>query len=114
MVNMGVLIYIYAWIGMLQMFFCWVMFFYASPKIMYLVQNDIDPEEYTKNEDTYDREGMSVYYWTLVWGQIGAAVSTTTKTQSLFFGKTPYLLPNTTLNVMFIGELALGLLAIYW
>merc|ERR1712157_476533 len=73
MVNFAVLSYSYAYIGMLQMFFCWLMFFYASPKIMYLMQNDIGPEDYSKKDEISDRQGMSVYYWTLVLGQIGAA-----------------------------------------
>ena len=39
-----------------------------------------------------------MYYWTLVMGQIAAAVSTTTERQSLF----TYCFPNTMLNVAFL------------
>lgn len=58
--------------------------------------------------------GKTVYYWTLVMGQIAAAISSTTKQQSVFgfFGQA-YCFPNTTLNIMFVGEVVLGLLAIY-
>jgi len=59
--------------------------------------------------------GKTVYYWTLVMGQIAAAISTTTKLQSVFgFGSKPYGFPNVTLNVMFILEVALGLAAIFF
>lgn len=58
---------------------------------------------------------MTVYYWTLVLGQIAAAISTTTKNQSVFgLGGRPYGFPNGTLNWMIIFEILLGLLAIYW
>merc|ERR1712217_369626 len=45
---------------------------------------------------------------------IAAAISTTTKLQSVIglFGK-PYCFPNMTLNLMFVGEVLLGLVVIY-
>merc|ERR1712032_1290023 len=75
----------------------------------------IKPEEYSEANDLTDTQGSTVYYWTLVMGQIAAAISTTTKLQSVigFFGK-PYCFPNTTLNLMFVGEVLLGLVVIYW
>merc|ERR1740130_1038390 len=48
-------------------------------------------------------------------GQIAAAISTTTKMQSVFgLCGEAYCLPNMALNGMFGGEVALALLAIYW
>lgn len=115
MVNWGVLVYSYGYIGQLQMLFCWVMFFYASPGIWDLWVSGKSPNDYTPDDEFHDRQGMSVYYWTLVCGQIAAAISTTTKNQSVFgVGGTPYGLPNMTLNFMFILEILLGLAAIYW
>merc|ERR1712226_946898 len=73
------------------------------------------PELYTDENDFTDTQGSTVYYWTLVMGQIAAAISTTTKLQSVIgmFGK-PYCFPNMTLNLMFVGEVLLGLVVIYW
>jgi len=66
-------------------------------------------------DELENAQGMTVYYWTLVVGQIAAAISTTTKLQSVFgVGGPAYGFPNTMLNYMFIFEIALGLLAIYW
>lgn len=115
LVNSKVLLYSYGYMGMLQMLSCWVAFFYAAPSILELYKSGKKPKEYTAEDENSVLQGMSVYYWTLVLGQIAAAVSTTTKVQSVFgcLG-VPYGLPNRTLNIMFAGELALGLIAIYW
>merc|ERR1712000_632498 len=73
------------------------------------------PMDYTDNERFMDRQGMSVYYWTLVLGQIAAAISTTTKSQTVFgIGGSAYGFPNITLNLMFVFEIVLGIVAIYW
>mmetsp|Transcript_72650 Transcript_72650/g.201467 ORF Transcript_72650/g.201467 Transcript_72650/m.201467 type:complete len:211 (+) Transcript_72650:1-633(+) len=118
LVNWKVLLYSYAYIGQIQMFFCWVMFFFVTPG-MWNLYNQVRTGEVDLmglNGDQRDivRSGKTVYYWTLVIGQIAAAISTTTKLQSVFgFCGTPYCLPNLTLNIMFVGELALGLVAIY-
>merc|ERR1719359_353933 len=66
--------------------------------------------DYTPEDKITDKQGMTVYYWTLVLGQIAAAISTTTKLQSVFCN---YGLPNCTLNMMFVLEVLLGLAAIY-
>mmetsp|Transcript_88414 Transcript_88414/g.254965 ORF Transcript_88414/g.254965 Transcript_88414/m.254965 type:complete len:258 (+) Transcript_88414:1-774(+) len=114
LVNSKVLVYSYGYIGQLQMIACWAMFFYASPGIMGLFLSGKNPNDYTEADETTDKQGMSIYYWTLVLGQIAAAISTTTKSQSVFgCGGAAYGLPNSTLNYMFLGEVALGLLAIY-
>ncbi|CAJ1382292.1 unnamed protein product [Effrenium voratum] len=114
MVNCKVLVYSYGYIGQLQMIFCWVMFFWATPGMWELTQSGKSPNDYTVEDFTVDTMGMTVYYWTLVLGQIAAAVSTTTKLQSVLgFGTAPYCFPNTTLNLMFVGEVVMGLAAIY-
>eukprot|EP00403_Amphidinium_massartii_P049669 CAMPEP_0178463032 /NCGR_PEP_ID=MMETSP0689_2-20121128/50123_1 /TAXON_ID=160604 /ORGANISM="Amphidinium massartii, Strain CS-259" /LENGTH=1066 /DNA_ID=CAMNT_0020089901 /DNA_START=125 /DNA_END=3325 /DNA_ORIENTATION=- len=115
MVNGKVLVYSYGYIGMMQMIFCWIMFFWASPGIWELFQSGKTANDYTEADELANRQGMTVYYWTLVLGQIAAAISTTTKLQSVFgIGGAPYCFPNTVLNLMFLGELALGLITIYW
>ncbi|CAE8581761.1 unnamed protein product [Polarella glacialis] len=114
MVNSRVLIYSYGYIGQLQMLFCWLMFFYASPGIMALYASGKSPNEYTMKDFVADTEGMTVYYWTLVLGQIAAAISTTTKLQSVLgIGGPAYGFPNQSLNLMFVGEVVLGIAAIY-
>jgi len=116
MVNSKVLIYSYGYIGLWQMAFCWGMFFYASPGIMHLFVNKISPEDYSEEDAFRNAQGMTVYYWTLVMGQIAAAISTTTKLQSVFgcCCSKAYGFPNSTLNFMFLLEIALGLAAVYW
>lgn len=114
MVNCKVLVYSYGYIGQLQMLFCWLMFFWATPGMWELYVSGKTPMDYSPEDFETDTMGMTVYYWTLVLGQIAAAVSTTTKLQSVLgFGTAPYCFPNTTLNLMFVGEVVMGLAAIY-
>jgi magnesium-transporting ATPase (P-type) len=115
MVNSKVLVYSYGYIGQFQMLFCWLMFFHASPGLMDLYVSHTSPNDYSKEDEHVNAQGMTVYYWTLVLGQIAAAISTTTKMQSVFgFGGPAYGMPNCTLNIMFVFEIVLGLLAIFW
>jgi len=114
LVNGKVLLYSYGYIGQLQMLCCWLMFFYASPGIMRMYSSGLSPNDYTEQDEFEDRQGMTVYYWTLVVGQIAAAISTTTKLQSVFGLCGPaYGFPNQTLNIMFLVEIILGILAVY-
>jgi len=114
MVNCKVLVYSYGYIGQFQMLFCWLMFFWATPGMWDLYMSGKSPNDYAVEDFTTDTMGMTVYYWTLVVGQIAAAVSTTTKLQSVFgLGTSPYCFPNNTLNLMFVGEVVMGLAAIY-
>eukprot|EP00927_Polykrikos_kofoidii_P027257 TRINITY_DN24051_c0_g1_i1.p1 TRINITY_DN24051_c0_g1~~TRINITY_DN24051_c0_g1_i1.p1 ORF type:complete len:1103 (+),score=191.83 TRINITY_DN24051_c0_g1_i1:96-3404(+) len=110
MVNWKVLLYSYGYIGQLQMFFCWLMFFWVSPGIFDLYVSEKSPNEYDLDDEIADKQGTTVYYWTLVLGQLAAAVSTTTKLESVFCS---YGFPNCTLNMMFVGELVLGVAAVY-
>merc|ERR1719454_853185 len=115
LVNKKVLIYSYGYIGQFQMLFCWLMFFHAAPGVWALYSSGLSPNDYSKEDEHTDTVGMTVYYWTLVLGQIAAAMSTTTKMQSVFGFRGPsYGFPNCTLNIMFLVEIILGLLAIYW
>jgi magnesium-transporting ATPase (P-type) len=114
MVNKRVLVYSYGYIGQIQMAFCWLMFLYAAPGLYDLYRSQKSPNDYSDEDALVNTQGMSVYYWTLVLGQVAAAVSTTTKSQSVFgFGGPAYGWPNSTLNIMFLFEIVLGLLAIY-
>jgi len=117
LVNCRVLVYSYGYIGQLQMACCWIMFFLAAPGVWDLYQKSKGghtPDQWSQEERDIDTAGMTTYYWTLVMGQIAAAISTTTKMQSVFgFFGTPYCFPNMTLNFMFLLEIGLGLLAIY-
>jgi len=115
MVNWKVLVYSYGYIGQLQQLCCWVMFFHATPGLWDLFMSGVPHNEYNEDQKLINVQGMTVYYWTLVLGQIAAAISTTTKAQSVFgFGNVSYGFPNQTLNGMFVLELVLGLAAIYW
>merc|ERR1740138_260564 len=91
-----------------------MMFFHAAPGIMDLYSSQKSPNDYSAEDEFRNAQGMTVYYWTLVLGQIAAAISTTTKLQSVFgLGGPAYGLPNNTLNMMIAGEVVLGLGAIY-
>jgi len=107
----GVGVYSYCYIGMLQCFFCWVMFF-SMPGIMDIwatKQTGGAEHPYTSAEKLQVKQGTTIYYWTLVMGQIAAALSTTTERQSLL----TYCFPNMALNVAFGFEVVLGLMAIF-
>jgi len=108
----GVGVYSYCYIGMLQCFFCWVMFF-SMPGIMDIwatKQTGGGEHPYTSAEKLQVKQGKTIYYWTLVMGQIAAALSTTTERQSLL----TYCFPNMALNVAFGFEVVLGLMAIFF
>lgn len=109
MVNGRVLLYSYGYIGMIQASICWMTFF-SMPKMYELYRLDKHPTEYTGAEVEADYAGMTMYYWTLVLGQVGAAVATTTTRQSLF----SYGLPNKWLNWCLICEILLAFVVIYW
>eukprot|EP00927_Polykrikos_kofoidii_P070973 TRINITY_DN67324_c0_g1_i1.p1 TRINITY_DN67324_c0_g1~~TRINITY_DN67324_c0_g1_i1.p1 ORF type:complete len:1142 (+),score=225.82 TRINITY_DN67324_c0_g1_i1:121-3546(+) len=120
MANWRLLVYSYCYMGVVQTTLCVVMWLVASPHILDMVQGRISlPEAHTNGTidllpgetpgqaELYEAQGMTVYYWTLVFGQIGAALATTTKLQPLF-GPGGYGLPNCTLNVMILFEIALS------
>merc|ERR1719421_2225630 len=108
MVNGFVLMYSYGYIGILQSIVCWSLFF-CMPSMIHLWKEDKHPSEYSTSDVEADYAGMTMYYWTLVLGQIGAAVATTTTKQSIFH----YGLPNKWLNGCFAFEIILALLVIF-
>mmetsp|Transcript_159238 Transcript_159238/g.296923 ORF Transcript_159238/g.296923 Transcript_159238/m.296923 type:complete len:1324 (+) Transcript_159238:68-4039(+) len=107
LVNWKVLVYSYTYIGQLQMALCWAMFF-LTPGITGLIRK----EHYDHADRELHKKGETVYYWTLVLGQIAAAISTTTKTQRVF-GPGGYGFPNHTLTLLFLIEIGLGLAVVY-
>merc|ERR1719310_1393330 len=109
MVNGRVLLYSYCYVGVIQAFICWMAFF-SMPRMYELYRLDKHPTEYTGSEIEADYAGMTMYYWTLVLGQVGAAVATTTTRQSVF----TYGLPNKWLNWCLICEILLAFVVIYW
>jgi len=125
MVNWKVLVYSYFYMGTcLQAVCCWFMFFYVNHRSADGVTGPLGLMKQIKegkDEITQDQEvkivgvGKTIYYWTLVMAQIAAAISTTTKVQSVFgFFQCPaYCFPNMLLNVCFVLEVLLGVAAIY-
>merc|ERR1719163_2477064 len=89
------------------MVLCWV-FYALTPNIFDL----FGKKHFSAEEKKTHVRGMTVYYWTLVIGQIAAAVSTTTKSQRVF-GPGGYGLPNHTLSLLILLEIALGLAVMY-
>jgi len=106
MVDWRVLVYSYFYIGMIQMAACWFVFF-NMPHILDLMHKH--SSVYSMEETEWNYAGMASYYWTLVLGQLGAAmVTTTTRTSLLSYG-----LPNKWLNVCFVFEVLLAAAIIY-
>lgn len=110
MVNWKVLLYSYGYIGPLQMISCWLMFIFIAPGTLTFMRTGKLHHEFNADEEFMEKQGMTVYYWTLVFGQVAAAVSTTTKTQSVFFS---YGFPNNALNICLVCEIVLGLACMY-
>jgi sodium/potassium-transporting ATPase subunit alpha len=108
LVNWKVLVYSYCYIGQLQMVACWV-FYLLSPGILELFRKN----HYNADERAIHTRGMTIYYWTLLLGQIAAAISATTKTQRVF-GPGGYGMPNKALTILIVLEIALGVAVIYW
>jgi len=110
MVNGHTLLYSYCYMGVLQSALCWSAFF-MTPGVLDLLRKPTG--SFNMAEISTHRQAMTAYYWTLLAGQLAAAISTTTKTQRIF-GFGGYGLPNSVLNIFLLGELALGLAAVYW
>merc|ERR1712159_968923 len=83
MVNGQVLLYSYGYIGVLQSVACWAVFLGVMPRMWELYKEDKHPSSYTAADFDADSAGMTSYYWTLVLGQVGAAVATMTMKQSV-------------------------------
>jgi len=112
MVGRGILAFSYGYMGIMQCCFCWLMYFLLTPDIGTMIKEYEPVAEYGHKERVVERHGMTVYYWTLVLGQVAAAMSSTTKNQPLF-GDGGYGLPNHLLNVTVVGELILSLVVMH-
>lgn len=110
MVNGWVLLYSYGYIGILQSLACWASFFLATPRMWSLFLEDVRPSAYTAADAEADTEGMTMYYWTLVLGQVGAALAATTTKQSLV----QYGLANKWLNACIVLEILLAIAVVMW
>uniref|UniRef100_A0A7S4T9C8 Cation-transporting P-type ATPase N-terminal domain-containing protein n=1 Tax=Alexandrium monilatum TaxID=311494 RepID=A0A7S4T9C8_9DINO len=108
------LLYSYGYVGLQQTFFCWAMFFLASPPGLWqLLERHKSLAAYTEQDIQVHRQCMTVYYWTLVLGQIAAAIGATTRSQQIF-GSAGYGLPNRLLNVTLVFEVLLSLFVMHW
>mmetsp|Transcript_117474 Transcript_117474/g.365881 ORF Transcript_117474/g.365881 Transcript_117474/m.365881 type:complete len:1067 (+) Transcript_117474:89-3289(+) len=103
-VNTGVLVYAYGYIGILQMACCWAMYFTADGIMANVGEGTFD----AAGEHT-NMVASTLYYYTLVIGQIAAALATTTHMESL----TKYKLPNAKLNICIVLEVVFAALIIY-
>jgi sodium/potassium-transporting ATPase subunit alpha len=111
MVDGSVLAYSYGYIGILQSVACWTVFF-GMPHMLVLFREDKHPSTYSSIEVDANYGGMTAYYWTLVLGQVGAALAALTSKQSMFSGGAS--LPNKWLSVCIVGEIILALAIIFW
>jgi len=109
MVDGSVLAYSYGYIGVVQSLACWAAFF-MMPRMYSLFAEDKHPTVYSASDTDADYAGMTAYYWTLVLGQVGAALAATTSRQSTLRG----WVPNLWLSVCIVMELLLALLVIFW
>lgn len=105
MVNGQVLLYSYGYVGVVQSVACWMVFLVVMPRMYGLFREDKHPSEYSDSDTEANYAGMTAYYWTLVLGQVGAALSATTSRQSLFQAGAP----NNWLNACIVLELLLSL-----
>jgi sodium/potassium-transporting ATPase subunit alpha len=112
MVTGKVLAYSYGYIGVLQMVVCFFVFFHAVPHMWTMFESyefkHVNDHALADAEENY--RGMTAYYWTLVLGQVAAAMATTTTRESLF----TYGLPNMMLNLCIVFELVFAAVVIYW
>lgn len=103
-VNGGVLIYAYGYIGILQMACCWFMYFTADG-----IMANIGKTTFTDDELLTNKVASTLYYYTLVVGQIAAALATTTHVESLM----KYKLPNAKLNICIVLEIVFAAIIIF-
>jgi len=103
-VNGGVLVYAYGYMGILQMVCCWF-FYFTAPGIY----QNLGKSHFTAEEAETNKVASTLYYYTLVVGQIAAALATTTYHESLL----KYCVPNMKLNICIILEVIFAALIIY-
>ena len=71
-VNSKMLLYSFAYVGVIQSVCCWLCFFYM-PGMWALLDRKEVPVIYTASEKVAIQAGTTMYYWALVCGQVGAA-----------------------------------------
>eukprot|EP00928_Gymnodinium_smaydae_P056052 TRINITY_DN3948_c2_g1_i4.p1 TRINITY_DN3948_c2_g1~~TRINITY_DN3948_c2_g1_i4.p1 ORF type:complete len:1236 (-),score=224.65 TRINITY_DN3948_c2_g1_i4:82-3789(-) len=112
MVNGEVLAYSYGYIGVLQSLACWVVFIFCAPGILDLISSGTTRRSsFGAAEHATVDVGMTLYYWTLVLGQVGAALAATTTRSSAFTGASGS--PNAWLAGCVVFELLLALACIF-
>jgi len=99
-----VLVYAYGYMGIMQMACCWL-FYFMAPGIL----GNLGKSNFTAAEAGTNKVASTLYYYTLVVGQIAAALATTTYDESLF----KYLVPNSKLNICIVLEIIFAVLIIY-
>eukprot|EP00929_Paragymnodinium_shiwhaense_P079800 TRINITY_DN4159_c1_g3_i1.p1 TRINITY_DN4159_c1_g3~~TRINITY_DN4159_c1_g3_i1.p1 ORF type:complete len:1100 (+),score=208.71 TRINITY_DN4159_c1_g3_i1:139-3438(+) len=105
MANGGLLLYSYGYMGILQMLCCVTLWLTITPNIWELIHHPCAQADCPE-----EKQGKTVYYWALVFGQIAAAIATSTKKQPIF-GRDGYGFPNAVLNVMIVLEVCVSILA---
>lgn len=103
-VNGGVLVYAYGYMGLMQMACCWY-FYFQAPGIW----DNIGKSQFNAEEKHTNKVASTMYYYTLIIGQIAAAMATTTYHESLL----KYLAPNMKLNICIVFEVLLALIVIF-
>eukprot|EP00401_Gymnodinium_catenatum_P072568 CAMPEP_0117504914 /NCGR_PEP_ID=MMETSP0784-20121206/25095_1 /TAXON_ID=39447 /ORGANISM="" /LENGTH=1087 /DNA_ID=CAMNT_0005300285 /DNA_START=94 /DNA_END=3357 /DNA_ORIENTATION=+ len=103
-VNGGVLVYAYGYMGLMQMACCWY-FYFSAPGIW----NNVGKQDFTAEEVHTNKVASTLYYYTLVVGQIAAAMATTTYHESLL----KYLAPNGKLNLCIVMEIIFAMLIMF-
>merc|ERR1719343_208533 len=83
---------------------CWAMYFTVGG-----IMANIGKKDYTDDEKHTNKVASTLYYYTLVIGQIAAALSTTTHVESL----AKYRLPNTKLNICIVLEVVFAAIIIF-
>jgi sodium/potassium-transporting ATPase subunit alpha len=112
MVDGQVLFYSYGYIGILQSLACWFTFFLATPRMLDLFLQGKHPVDYSAADVDADNQGMTLYYWTLVLAQVGAALAAQTTRQSVFFGEGNR--QNHWLTACIIFEIIFALFVVFW
>lgn len=107
-VNSRMLLYSFAYMGVIQSLCCWSSFFYMPQMWTLLDKKDV-PVIYTASEKIAIQSGTTMYYWALVCGQVGAAFAATTTSMSL----ATYGIPKNWLNLFIILEFGCSIAVIY-
>lgn len=109
LVSQSILVYAYGYMGILQFIGCALMYTVFFPEMLTIIKSGKGFANFTVQDTITYVQGTTVYYWTLVVGQLAAAYSATTFKESLM----TYGIPNKVLNYFIIGEILLSMALIY-